>query len=103
MGVHHDQGRLPPARNRQRRERDLTIEIVAGVTQDDLVRMHGAIVAALELYPPPRAVANVFAPALHLVGAAHGTRRREALAAVIRDHLATFDTATPAPLSNGSR
>src|SRR5690348_8988067 len=90
MGVHRTQGRLPPGPRTQQRERDLAIEIVAGVTQSDAVRMHGAIVAALELYPPPRAVANVFAPALHLVGAAHGNRRRDALAAVIRDHLATF-------------
>ena len=85
----------------QGRERDLAIEIVAGVTQDDLVRMHGAIVAALELYPPPRAVANVFAPALQLVGSAQGPARREELAATIRDHLALFDATTPAPLGGG--
>jgi hypothetical protein len=97
MSVHRELAHLPPVRRTPDRQREIVIEIVAGVTQEDCVRFHGAVVAALEVYPPDQAIANVFAPALHLVGAGLGFARRDELAAVIRDHVASFDTSTPAP------
>ncbi|HYX85504.1 MAG TPA: hypothetical protein VE777_11090 [Gaiellales bacterium] len=47
----------------QQRE-DLQQRIVTGVIDSDPVQMHGAIVAALELYPIPQARRYVFTPAL---------------------------------------
>src|ERR671936_639839 len=47
----------------QQRE-DLQQRIVTGVIDSDPVQMHGAVVAALELYPIPQARRYVFTPAL---------------------------------------
>ena len=44
-----------------------------GAAQQDRVRLHGAILAALELHPPHVAVARIFAPALRGPGAPTGT------------------------------
>jgi len=50
----------------------LARRIVDGAKRGDMVRMHGAIVATLELYSPSEATMLVFEPALaELTGDAH--------------------------------
>lgn len=66
---------------------DALIErIVRGAVDDDPVRLHGAIFAALEIHGPASAHADVFTQAL---GAVHELRsdRRGVVAAAIRQHL----------------
>lgn len=54
----------------------LIVRLRLGATQPDLVRLHGVIVATLNLYPRPEAIATVFAPALdRLTGEAHVVAR----------------------------
>lgn len=69
-------------------QRQLAIQIVAGASQPDPFRMHGAIVAALERYPPADALANIFTPALQIATTAHGLTCRGAIATAIRAHIA---------------
>lgn len=70
----------------------LAQRIVMGAAQRDSVRLHGAILAALELHPPNVAVARIFAPALREAGRLHGRACRRMIAAAIRDQL---DAAAP--------
>jgi cytochrome c-type biogenesis protein CcmH/NrfG len=49
----------------------LAQRIVMGAAQEDRARLHGAILAALELHPPHVAVASILAPALREAGRAH--------------------------------
>ncbi|HEY3766041.1 MAG TPA: hypothetical protein VGL44_12865 [Gaiellales bacterium] len=65
----------------------LVQRIVRGAAEDDPVRLHGAILAALDLHPPGVAVAGIFAPALREAGRNHGHPCRSRIAAAIRDHL----------------
>jgi hypothetical protein len=73
----------------------LAQRIVRGAAENDPVRLHGAILAALELHPPAEAVSGIFAPAMREAGRAHGQSCRELVAAAIRDHLRGY--AEPAP------
>jgi hypothetical protein len=65
----------------------LAERIVRGAAENDPVRLHGAIIAALELHPPAEAVNAIFAPALHEAGRTHGPSCRQRIAAAVRDHL----------------
>jgi hypothetical protein len=65
----------------------LAQRIVMGAAQEDRVRLHGAILAALELHPPHVAVAGIFAPALREAGRAHGGGCRRMIAGAIREQL----------------
>ncbi len=65
----------------------LVQRIVRGAAEDDPVRLHGAILAALELHPRGDAVTGIFAPALREAGRTHGHPCRARVAAAIRDHL----------------
>jgi hypothetical protein len=65
----------------------LAQRIVMGAAQQDRVRLHGAILAALELHPPHVAVARIFAPALREAGRTHGHGCRRMIASAIREQL----------------
>ncbi len=65
----------------------LAQRIVRGAAEHDPVRLHGAILAALELHPPAEAVSGIFAPALREAGRLHGHDCRLRIAAAIREHL----------------
>jgi len=65
---------------------DLAACIVKGAAENDLVRLHGAIDAALQLYAPV-AASDIFAPALKDGGRLHGSDCAGAIAAAIRRHL----------------
>jgi hypothetical protein len=67
----------------------LAQRIVRGAAERDPVRLHGAILAALELHPQGVAVASIFAPALREAGRVHGQACRRAVAAAIREQLKT--------------
>jgi hypothetical protein len=67
----------------------LAQRIVMGAAQHDRVRLHGAILAALELHPAHVAVARIFAPALREAGRAHGHGCRRMIAGAIREQLET--------------
>ena len=73
----------------------LAKRIVMGAAEDDRVRLHGAILAALELHPRGVVVAGIFAPALREAGRAHGRACRRMIADAIGDQLA----AGPRPLA----
>ena len=70
---------------------DLAQRIAEGAVEDDLVQMHGAIVATLELYSIDDARCLVFADAVGRLA------RRPALCAVARtaicEHVATYTAA----------
>jgi hypothetical protein len=66
----------------------LVERIILGAIQADQVRLHGAIVAALELYGVDDARRDVFAAALD-EAAACSPAVRDAVAAAIRLHMAT--------------
>jgi hypothetical protein len=74
----------------------LAQRIVRGAAENDPVRLHGAILAALELHPPADAVAGIFAPAMREAGRTHGHSCRERIAAAIRDHLGGYADGAPA-------
>jgi hypothetical protein len=61
--------------------------IVRGAAENDLVRLHGAILAALELHPPGDAVSGIFVPAMREAERTHGVPCRQRIAAAIREHL----------------
>ncbi|MGH3430526.1 MAG: hypothetical protein ACRDQZ_23665 [Mycobacteriales bacterium] len=70
------------------RRNSLVEAISAGAVERDLVRVHGAIVAALQSYPVEDALANVFAPALRRVELSRGPDERVLLATALRGHVA---------------
>jgi hypothetical protein len=65
----------------------LVERIVRGTTESDRVRLHGAIVAALELYGRDDALREVFTPALRQIRREHGRAARDRASAAIRDQL----------------
>jgi hypothetical protein len=69
------------------REQALVSRITQGVLEHDAVRAHGAVVAALQLYPIDHAIADVFLPALRSLEKRSGATAREAGAAVIQAHV----------------
>jgi hypothetical protein len=74
--------------------------IVAGARRDDPVRLHGAIVAALELYPPLTAVEQIFTPARWLTS---GTDEACPLRSVPRRPIAVHLRSWPGGGAQGSR
>lgn len=69
------------------RTRDLRARVIAGALQDDPVRLHGALAAALDLYSPSVALEEVFVPAvsaLDRVGVEAADRAGAAIAAHLR-------------------
>lgn len=70
--------------------------IVRGAAENDPVRLHGAILAALELHPAAEAVTGIFALALPEGGRTHGHPCRRRIAAAIREHLRGYAEDTPA-------
>lgn len=69
------------------REQALASRIAQGIRENDSVRTHGAIVAALQLYPIERAIADVFLPALRTLEETAGASARHAASAVIQAHV----------------
>jgi hypothetical protein len=65
----------------------LVDRIVRGTMEPDPVRLHGAIVAALELYGRDDALREVFVPALRRIRVEHGRVARNRASAAIRDQL----------------
>jgi hypothetical protein len=65
----------------------LVDRIVRGTSESDPVRLHGAIVAALELYGRDDALREVFVPALRQIRVEHGRAARNRASAAIRDQL----------------
>jgi hypothetical protein len=65
----------------------LAERIVLGAHEPDLVRLHGSIVAALEIYGREAALREVFVPALRLARMEHGRAGRDRAAAAIREQL----------------
>jgi hypothetical protein len=75
----------------------LAQRIVLGAAENDPVRLHGAILAALELHPPAEAVHGIFAPAMHEAGRTHGASCTERIAAAIRDHIGGYPDGAATP------
>jgi hypothetical protein len=67
---------------------DLALRIVHGALEDDLVQMHGAIVATLELYPIHEAECLVFADAVGRL--ARRPVLRTLAQTAIRNHVAVY-------------
>jgi hypothetical protein len=65
----------------------LVDRIVRGAAEGDRVRLHGAIVAALELYGRDDALRRVFVPALRRARVEHGRDVRTAAAAAVSAQL----------------
>jgi hypothetical protein len=82
-----DPDRVSPDLPMEFRHAALIDRIVRGAVDDDPVRMHGAIFAALEIHGPASAHDDVFT---HALGALDERRsdRRPAVAAAIQEHLA---------------
>lgn len=70
---------MDPHALRQRRAGRLIEGIVAGAVDDELVQLHGSIVATLELFPVPDAVELVFDPSLALLTGAARLRASVAM------------------------
>jgi hypothetical protein len=64
----------------------LVVRIVRGASEDDPVRMHGAIAATLQLHRQVVARHDVFAPAL-LLAYEHSVACHDVVDAAIHDHL----------------
>jgi hypothetical protein len=77
----------------------LAERIVRGAAEDDPVRLHGAILAALELHSPVEAVLGIFAPAMHEAGRTHGRSCRQRVAAAICEHLPYYANGAPAEIA----
>ena len=58
--------------------------VVVGAQQGDLVRLHGALTATLNLYPRSHAYADVWAPALDRLDGAAWQRAHDAMNAHLR-------------------
>ncbi len=69
------------------REHALASRITQGVLEHDAVRSHGAVVAALQLYPISHAIADVFVPALRTLEQRAGADARQAGARMIHVHI----------------
>jgi hypothetical protein len=65
----------------------LAERIVRGALEPDLVRLHGSIVAALEIYGREAALREVFVPALRRARIERGRAGRARAASAIRDQL----------------
>lgn len=65
----------------------LVDRIVRGAAEGDRVRLHGAIVAALELYGRDDALRRVFVPALRRLRGEHGRGVRAAAAEAVAAQL----------------
>ena len=65
----------------------LAERIVRGALEPDLVRLHGSIVAALEIYGRDAALREVFVPALRRARSEQGRAGRAQAAVAIRDQL----------------
>jgi hypothetical protein len=65
----------------------LAERIVRGALEPDLVRLHGSIVAALEIYGREAALREVFVPALRRARIERGRAGRAPAASAIRDQL----------------
>lgn len=65
----------------------LVDRIVRGAAEGDRVRLHGAIVAALELYSRDDALRRVFVPALRRSRREHGRDVRAAIAVAVSAQL----------------
>ena len=68
--------------------RSLALQIARGAGEGDRVRLHGAITAALDLYPPVVAVAYVFIPALGIALRGYGDAGRKTVVEAIRHQAA---------------
>ena len=66
----------------------LVERIIQGAVSSDAVRLHGAIVAALEIHGTQHACTDVFAPALAAANH-HGAKVSGSVAEAIDRHLAT--------------
>ena len=73
----------------------LVDRIVRGATESDAVRLHGAIVAALELYGRDDALREVFVPALRRIQAEDGRAARNRASGAIRDQLGSGGYQSP--------
>lgn len=76
------------------RPRDLRAGVIAGALEDDPVRLHGSVVAVLDLHPASIALGEVFTPAvaaLDQMGIDPADRARAAIAA----HLEARKQASP--------
>lgn len=73
----------------------LVDRIVRGTIESDPVRLHGAIVAALELYGRDDALRRVFVPALRQIQAEHGRAARNRTSGAIRDQLGSGGYQSP--------
>ena len=78
---------MPPYSTITDEHAGLADTIVAGAISGDTVRLHGAIVCALQAYEVDDALANVFGPALRRTGLAQGVGDRMLLATAFRGHI----------------
>jgi hypothetical protein len=62
----------------------LAVSIVRGAAEGDLVRLHGAVLSALERHDGGHVITNVFMPALRIAEVVYGNRCRDVVAEAIR-------------------